>query len=202
MQIIHYKYGRNVRYDRKIEKLMKSTEIPEFEMDWVWNELRKLNLISINAYRWRKINKNGFKRMILMNHSFAKYCMKIFLKETKSQKTVKLQRKELYEKQNGKCYYCDKEMNETTDRTRDHINPVSKGGLNLRFNIVLCCGECNSLKSNKYGGIRCIVHDDQGIKQPLKIFNKTNNSMLSRIISKSHIEILTKISGNNVYGGI
>lgn len=43
------------------------------------------------------------------------------------------------------CAYCGS----TSNITRDHIEPVSKGGLNLISNIVPACKSCNSSKRNK-----------------------------------------------------
>ena len=43
------------------------------------------------------------------------------------------------------CAYCGS----TSNITRDHIEPVSKGGFNLISNIVPACRSCNSSKHNK-----------------------------------------------------
>ncbi len=52
----------------------------------------------------------------------------------------------LFEYQDGKCFYCQKEM--TNDATMDHVVPKSKGGKKSRKNIVLACRNCNSKKGN------------------------------------------------------
>lgn len=199
MHIIHNSYGRKVRYDWKLEKIMKGFPVPEHESDWVWNELRKINLLAINAYKWRRINHNAFAKIIKKNHAFAIYCKKVFLDETKTQTSTKLLRKTLFESQNGKCFYCDINMNEKTGLTRDHIQPRSKGGLNLMFNIVLCCNKCNTLKSNKYVNIRSITYLECSNEKPLDKFEETNNGVYYRTVNKLHTDILTKISGN-LYG--
>ncbi len=54
---------------------------------------------------------------------------------------------DIYWKQNGKCAYCDKELNGKF--SIDHILPVSRGGTNWPNNIALCCSSCNSSKNNK-----------------------------------------------------
>lgn len=49
------------------------------------------------------------------------------------------------------CYYCGdayNSINKTKLRTKDHIQPISKGGTNRIENIVFCCHECNNKKSN------------------------------------------------------
>jgi 5-methylcytosine-specific restriction endonuclease McrA len=42
------------------------------------------------------------------------------------------------------CVYCKTEYN----LTRDHVIPLSKGGLNRIDNIVLACFECNQAKGD------------------------------------------------------
>lgn len=43
------------------------------------------------------------------------------------------------------CAYCGA----SDDLEIDHVIPMSKGGLNIRSNIVPCCDSCNSKKTNK-----------------------------------------------------
>jgi len=63
-------------------------------------------------------------------------------------------------KQNGKCFYCYKELwtgkpehNADCKRgdlaTIDHIKPRSKGGSNRKENIVISCQECNLAKADR-----------------------------------------------------
>ena len=48
-----------------------------------------------------------------------------------------------------KCAYCGKEFTLFDRETRDHIIPLSKGGNNIKENIVPACRSCNSKKNNK-----------------------------------------------------
>ena len=48
-----------------------------------------------------------------------------------------------------KCAYCGCEFNEDILSTRDHIIPISKGGHNIKENIVPACQSCNSKKHDK-----------------------------------------------------
>jgi 5-methylcytosine-specific restriction endonuclease McrA len=48
-----------------------------------------------------------------------------------------------------KCAYCGKEFTLFDRETRDHIIPISKGGDNVKENIVPACRSCNSKKYNK-----------------------------------------------------
>lgn len=56
---------------------------------------------------------------------------------------------------NGKCYYCEREFNvahygsnKALAKTKDHIIPRSRGGINKSPNLVPCCSECNGFKGS------------------------------------------------------
>ena len=64
-------------------------------------------------------------------------------------------REDLFNKQNGKCYICKRQMtldlNEPDWRihaTVDHMIPLSKGGSNELSNCALSCSLCNQLKAD------------------------------------------------------
>lgn len=42
-----------------------------------------------------------------------------------------------------RCVYCDGRAT-----CVDHVIPRRKGGLNIAWNLVACCGSCNTIKSN------------------------------------------------------
>ena len=44
------------------------------------------------------------------------------------------------------CFYCGKYIK--SDKTLDHIIPVSKGGKDEVSNLVVCCHDCNTIKDN------------------------------------------------------
>ena len=48
----------------------------------------------------------------------------------------------------GECAYCGRKQSRSVKFTRDHVVPVSKGGLTVKRNIVPACERCNSSKSN------------------------------------------------------
>jgi len=56
---------------------------------------------------------------------------------------------DILERYNYKCAYCGCEFDENTLPTRDHIIPISRGGDNVKENIVPACKSCNSKKHNK-----------------------------------------------------
>jgi len=46
------------------------------------------------------------------------------------------------------CAYCGKDLIKYSDKTIDHIVPLSKGGKGRLSNIVCACESCNNLKSD------------------------------------------------------
>mgnify|MGYP006935480359 CR=1 FL=1 len=55
--------------------------------------------------------------------------------------------KELYKKQNGKCYWCSCVLNNKYHV--DHIIPLSRGGTDYKDNLVISCQTCNQRKYTK-----------------------------------------------------
>ncbi len=56
---------------------------------------------------------------------------------------------DILERHNFKCVYCGKKLIDLFDTTRDHIIPISKGGHNIKENVVPACRSCNCKKHNK-----------------------------------------------------
>lgn len=52
-----------------------------------------------------------------------------------------------YERQKGKCYWCSKKV--YNNYHVDHIVPLSRGGSNDKYNIVISCPHCNEVKNSK-----------------------------------------------------
>jgi len=52
------------------------------------------------------------------------------------------------------CHYCLRDINVLT-RTKDHVVPRSMGGLDVRWNIVWSCRQCNSFKASNPVICRC-----------------------------------------------
>jgi 5-methylcytosine-specific restriction endonuclease McrA len=46
------------------------------------------------------------------------------------------------------CKYCRNEFDETTIKTKDHVVPLSRGGLNTKENRVFACYDCNQWKAD------------------------------------------------------
>lgn len=57
-------------------------------------------------------------------------------------------RKDIYEKQDKKCFYCTRKI--VLDMYHgDHVIPMSRGGMDDKTNIVVTCVECNMKKGIK-----------------------------------------------------
>jgi len=56
---------------------------------------------------------------------------------------------DILETHNYVCTYCGTEFNCELLPTKDHIIPISKGGDNVKENIIPACRSCNSKKYNK-----------------------------------------------------
>jgi 5-methylcytosine-specific restriction endonuclease McrA len=57
----------------------------------------------------------------------------------------------LFARDGYKCMYCGRTQYELRPRealTRDHVIPISRGGLNVWTNVVTACSPCNTRKSN------------------------------------------------------
>lgn len=50
---------------------------------------------------------------------------------------------------NYRCAYCGVGFGDNILPTKDHIIPISKGGNNIKENVVPACQSCNSKKNNK-----------------------------------------------------
>ena len=54
----------------------------------------------------------------------------------------------LFARDQGLCLYCGRECHRSS-LTRDHVQPVSKGGRDIWENVVAACFQCNSRKGNR-----------------------------------------------------
>ncbi len=58
----------------------------------------------------------------------------------------------LFARDHYRCQYCGRHQSELKPRealTRDHLIPISRGGLNLWTNVVAACSPCNARKGNR-----------------------------------------------------
>lgn len=49
----------------------------------------------------------------------------------------------------GECAYCGRKQSRKVKLTKEHVVPVSKGGVTDKSNIIPACKRCNSAKSDE-----------------------------------------------------
>lgn len=77
----------------------------------------------------------------------------------------------------GTCAYCGGTVRKGQRLTRDHLEPVSKGGRTIQSNIVPACGSCNSSKGAE-------DFKDWFMKQPFFSQDRLNKIFKWRTIMK------------------
>lgn len=112
------------KYHRKYYTTVGREKMNEIKRRWSKTPNGK-HLSSLKGYRRRALLKNS-----IGNHSVDEW-------------------NELVKKSKGKCQICGKKEK----LTKDHIVPLSKGGLNTINNIQPLCRHCNCVKSNKLGQV-------------------------------------------------
>jgi len=87
-----------------------------------------------------------------------------------------LSKRKVYERDHHTCGYCLTRLS-STNRTIDHIIPISRGGAKFDYkNVVSCCSECNGKKGNK------LLNE---LNWTLKIEASHPNSSILTLIPKS-----------------
>jgi len=110
----------------KIWKINHLSEYIEYNKKWVRDNPEKIQAKSQRShYRRKTLEKN------YINTLTSKEWLDIL---------------EVY---NYRCAYCDVEFDCENLPTRDHIIPLTKGGNNVKENIIPACRSCNSKKNNK-----------------------------------------------------
>ena len=96
---------------------------------------------------------------------------------------IKLSRRMLYFRDQGKCQYCSKEVG-INNFTVDHVLPRSKNGKTNWSNVVVSCGPCNISKRDRTpeeAGMRLLSEPRRPeskielLRQEIKQINKWNN---------------------------
>ena len=99
----------------------------------------------------------------------------------------KLNKKNLFNRDNGMCQYCAKKLSKST-LTIDHVLPKSRGGKNTWENMVSCCRSCNVKKKNrtpneanmKLLSVPGLPHKDFVL---IKVYDGNHNKLWERWIS-------------------
>jgi 5-methylcytosine-specific restriction endonuclease McrA len=145
--------------DKNKERILKDNnkfrkEHPEYRSEHY--KKNKEKILKQNK-KWREENPEHFKEIQKKWHKTEKGKAMIQRGNSKRQARIKkiintLTSKEwldILEKYNYRCFYCDAEFEIENMPTRDHIIPISKGGNNIKENVIPACKSCNSSKQDK-----------------------------------------------------
>lgn len=80
------------------------------------------------------------------------------------------------------CFYCGEYLKEE-DRTVDHIEPISKGGLDTEENMAVACGSCNTNKDD-YTLEEFIQLSLSGYFTPEAILKRQQEKIHSSVVNK------------------
>ncbi|MBO5388564.1 MAG: HNH endonuclease [Lachnospiraceae bacterium] len=144
--VLPYKFASTVVTDKKIDNKIRGLH------------LGLLNTVIINS-KYRMIDGYAIYTIFKQNKEIFIPCefresIKVY---NNSHSIDRFEiRKSLYDKEDGKCYICGRQMTlskntekfSNIDATIDHIIPLAKGGTNDISNCAACCRQCNKLKSD------------------------------------------------------
>ena len=91
--------------------------------------------------------RTGEQSILTMNTIIA-IKGKVNKKQFAANSRVPLTNKALFRRDQQLCGYCGRHFS-TSDLSRDHIIPVSKGGPNVWMNVVTACHSCNKHKDDR-----------------------------------------------------
>lgn len=120
---------------------------------------------TINAYRGKWRSKNRIKLRSSARSYYSKHKDEATSRSIarrvliKNGQVEKFSRRQIFERDQGKCFYCAKELDQKKWHL-DHVIPVIKGGPHIELNVVASCVDCNQKK----GTNPCLVPG----KTPLK----------------------------------
>ena len=106
------------------------SEYAKYQIRW-----REENREKLEIYQQKPYAKRGKRAATIMRRS-----------SIRAGKISANMIKEIINASNGICPYCGEPF---TDGHIDHITPLSRGGKNIRENLVYCCAHCNLVKHDK-----------------------------------------------------
>ena len=111
----------------------------EYIKKWRYDNKEYHNVYQI---KWRKTEKGKANQQRGSTKRRAK--IKDIINTLTSQEWL-----DILEKYNYRCAYCGVEFNCELLPEKDHVIPISKGGHNVKENVVPACRSCNAKKYNK-----------------------------------------------------
>lgn len=117
-----------------------------------------------------------------------------WLESTLAKKANKIQ-SNIIEYNKKACRYCARQFEDNyLERTKDHIVPMSRGGLDKKENRVACCFDCNQWKSDKPLD-KWLKELQTIIKKEKKIHLPYTKSMVGTMIGRIKV-VLNNIQSN------
>ena len=150
-----YLYNRDrILNDRKIYQEKNKGKISKRKKEY---HIRNKDKILERVDKWQKNNPKMFRRNLNKYKKTDKgkaACQRAKSKRRAKEKEIinTLTAEEwidILKKYKFECAYCGKEFTLFDRETRDHVIPISKGGNNIKENIVPACNNCNARKHNK-----------------------------------------------------
>lgn len=83
---------------------------------------------------------------------------------TQVTETPRRSRHDIWERDNGRCQYCNKKLTQK-EYEEDHVIPVCHGGTRTWENLVCCCPDCNDEKADR----RLDVLADWPNRKPMRL---------------------------------
>ena len=92
--------------------------------------------------------KTGFRSVIEVNSIIATHGDTRTLERNRDRYTPPLNNRTLFKRDGNVCMYCGLSFR-TSELTRDHITPLSRGGRDRWTNVVTACRRCNNHKGGR-----------------------------------------------------
>ena len=103
-------------------------------------------------------------------------------------------RRALYESDGYRCVYCgrlldDEHIESDRERTLDHLVPRSLGGSHGAYNLVTCCGHCNSARQELsvrdwLRVLRALGQDSRAIARRVRAAQKRHARLYPRDVAR------------------
>ena len=108
---------------------------------------RAISLTFLNKGKVVEVYEDVKVRSVTKEYEIPKI-IRIFKKVKIHQIGLKLNRKNIYKRDNYKCAYCGFTFL-TNTLSLDHIDPVCQGGQNTWLNLITSCRTCNNKKAGR-----------------------------------------------------
>ncbi|EMT38135.1 HNH endonuclease [Thermoanaerobacter thermohydrosulfuricus WC1] len=146
---------RESNKERKKERDKKYYLVNKDRIRELQRKYREENKDKVRVYleRWKVENSEQYKEAYKTWRKEHKELVRAYQRNYKARKKQASGThtgediKKLYAEQDGKCFYCGKELE--GEFHVDHKVPLSRGGSNSPDNLVLACPSCNLQKNDK-----------------------------------------------------